>query len=179
MERIEKAIQKDIAEIKRIMDIGLATTQDKTWYVTDEVDFLEQHIGKEGYILKYMVGEVIAGFLLVRHPGLAEDNLGKYLAEQNNSSETKNLVLPDGWLHRITHMESASVLPEYRGRGIQQKLLQRAEELEKEWGAEYLMCTVHPDNVYSATNLERLGYITLLETEKYGGLKRKIMYKAI
>ena len=162
---IVKADKKDIQKIKCIMDAGFASVQDKTWYVTDDVAFLERHIEAEGYILNYMSDETIAGFLIVRYPGMAEDNLGRYLDNVE--------------LTRVTHMESASVLPEFRGQKIQKKLLQRAEELERERGTKYLMCTVHPDNIYSRRNLEQLGYFCLTETEKYGGLKRKIMYKEI
>lgn len=161
MNQILKATKKDIPEIKHIMDTGLASVQDKTWYVVDDVEFLERHVEEEGYILKYMAEDVIAGFLVVRHPGMAEDNLGRYLQKED----------------KVTHMESAAVLPKFRGQKIQKKLLQKAEELEKERGTKYLMCTVHPDNIYSAGNLEQLGYGCLLEVEKYGGLKRKIMYK--
>ena len=180
MDQIRKATPKDIPEIKRIMDIGLASVQDKTWYVTDDEEFLERHVEKEGYILNYVCNGMIAGFLVVRHPGEAEDNLGRALMEENRNGTSLDLSeTTDQWLHKITHMESASVLPEFRGQKIQKKLLQKAEELEKERGTGYLLCTVHPDNVYSARNLEQLGYMCLKETEKYGGLKRKIMYKAI
>ena len=99
---------------------------------------------------------------------LAEDNLGRTL---ENWSE--------GLLTKVSHMESAAVLPEFRGQKIQKKLLEEAEKIERKQGMQYLMCTVHPENRYSVENLEQLGYMVLLETEKYGGLRRKIVYKKL
>ena len=165
---ITYATENDVDEIRTIMEIGLATTKNKEWYVTDDREFIERHIAEEGYILKYSMDDKVAGFLLVRHPMLAEDNLGRYL---------------DNWkeelLLKVAHMESAAVLPEFRGQKIQKKLLMEAEEIENKRGMHYLMCTVHPDNCYSVDNLEQRGYKTILETEKYGGLRRKILYKKL
>lgn len=168
MDSIKYAAWQDIPEIERIMTLGQVTTENMDWYVADDRAFIERHICEEGYILNYTQKEQIVGFLLVRHPRLAEDNLGRYLPEWTEEM-----------LHKVAHMESAAVLPEYRGRKIQKKLLQRAEELEQEKGTAYLMATVHPENVYSAGNLEALGYECLMETEKYGGLRRKILYKKL
>jgi len=166
MEHIVYATTDDIEEIQEVMETGFETTENKDWYVTDDREFIERHIQKEGYILKYVLKNKIAGFLIVRRPMLAEDNLGENLSDWTEEMLTK-----------VSHMESAAVLPEFRGKKIQKKLLMAAEEIERKQGMEYLMCTVHPDNRYSAGNLEQLGYRAVLETEKYGGLQRKIVCK--
>jgi len=172
MQNIRLATREDVKEIKKIMDKAMENLSDKDWYAPDDEAFLERHIDEEGYTLKYVIENEnicrIAGFLVVRHPKLAEDNLGRYLA---------------GWdeelLMLVAHMESAAVLPKFRGQRIQQKLLAYAEEIEKKHGMKYLMGTVHPENVYSLRNLEREGYVCLLETKKYGGLRRKIVEKEL
>ena len=173
MQNIYLATREDIKEIKEIMDVAMNLLEHKEWYVPDDEEFLERHIDAEGYILKYEVEErenstQIAGFLVVRYPKKAKDNLRVYLPEEE-------AVLPE----EVEHMESAAVLPKFRGQHIQQKLLAYAENMEREKGTKYLMGTVHPDNVYSLGSLEREGYSCLLETEKYGGLKRKIVAKKL
>lgn len=168
MNHIQYASIEDAEEIMSVMASGLASAKNKDWYVADDLEFVKQHIEKEGYTLKYVENGEIAGFLIVRHPGMGEDNLGSYLEN----------VTPEK-LEKVTHMESAAVLPKYQGRGIQHKLMTKAEEIERERGTVYLMGTVHPDNIYSLGNLERLGYDCLLTTEKYGGLMRNIMCKRI
>lgn len=168
MEHIIYATKEDIAEIKRVMDIGLATTKEEDWYATDDEAFIARHISEDGYILKYIVDDKLAGFLLVRYPGSAEDNLGRYLIDWTEEQ-----------LLKVVHMESAAVLPEYRGKKIQKQLLVAAEEIEQKRGARCLMATVHPENIYSLDNLKQLGYKCLLETEKYGGLRRKVLCKKL
>lgn len=181
MGQIVYATMEDIAEIKALMDSAVTDFARKDWYVTDDEAFISRHIGgeqptmpreqgvkPEGYILKCIVDGKMAAFLIVRHPGDAEDNLGVYLPE----SEQVNLQL-------ISHMESAAVHPAYRGQGLQGKLLQEAEEIERTRGTKYLMATVHPENIYSLRNLEKEGYKCILETKKYGGLRRKVLCKEL
>jgi len=168
MNHIQYASQEDAEEIMSVMMSGLASAKNKDWYVADDLEFVKRHIAKEGYTLKYVEHGEIAGFLIVRHPGMGKDNLGSYLEDISEEE-----------FYKVTHMESAAVLPKYQGQGIQHKLMARAEEIERERGTVYLMGTVHPDNIYSRGNLEKLGYDCLLTTEKYGGLMRNIMCKRI
>lgn len=168
MNHITYAAVEDVSVLQTIMETVLDGMQQKDWYVADDREFMVRHIGQEGYTLKYTKDNVIAGFLIVRHPALAEDNLGRYLPEWTEEM-----------LKEVAHMESAAVLPKFRGQKIQKKLLQAAEKLERERGTKYLMGTVHPENSYSADNLEQMGYECLLETEKYGGLRRKIVCKKL
>ena len=41
------------------------------------------------------------------------------------------------------------------------------------------MATVHPDNIYSFRNMEKLGMKAVLETKKYGGQRRYVMSKTL
>ncbi|MBO5352598.1 MAG: GNAT family N-acetyltransferase [Lachnospiraceae bacterium] len=168
MNHITYAVLEDVSVLQDIMETAIASIQQKDWYVADDREFIRRHIESEGYTLKYTTGNTIAGFLIVRHPAFAEDNLGRYLPDWTGET-----------LKKVAHMESVAVLPEFRGQKIQKKLLQVAEKIEQERGTRYLMGTVHPENIYSAANLEQLGYECLLETEKYGGLRRKIVCKEL
>ena len=165
MESIRYAVKEDIPFIMSLMDEASTTSAQADWYVTDDEDFVTRHIDREGYTLIYADNEDEAGFLIVRHPIEAGDNLGQYLEH----------VKPQD----VAHMESAAVRPNHRGKGIQGKLLLAAERIEKSRGTKYLMATVHPDNCYSLGNLERSGYRCVVETNKYGGLRRKVMCKEI
>ena len=133
MQNIVYAIKGDSAELKKVMEEVVAGLPQKDWYVADDIDFLERHIEDEGYILKCVVEEQIVGFLVVRYPKLAEDNLGQYLPNR-----TEELLL------NIAHMESVAVLPRFRGYKIQKQLLEMAEEIEKNKNTTYLMATPSP-----------------------------------
>ncbi len=108
---------KDVLQIAEIMDEAYRQMECKDWYCTDDVSFLERHVRDEGFILKAVAEDVIAGFLVVRYPGGAPDNLGSYLG------------LSDGDLSLTAHMESAAVQSCYRGHGIQKRLMEEAESL--------------------------------------------------
>ena len=54
-----------------------------------------------------------------------------------------------------------------------------AEEIVKNKQMRYLMATVHPDNIYSFRNMEKLGMKAVLETKKYGGKRRYVMSKTL
>lgn len=168
MQQIIYATKEDILELKAVMEEAVAVLSQKDWYVSDDIAFLEQHIKEEGYILKAVEEGKIVAFLLVRYPMLSEDNLGQYLP--NMTKET---------LQTVAHMESVAVLPKFRGYKLQKQLLEMAEKIEKDRNTKYLMATVHPENIYSGRNFEEQGYSCLLETKKYGGLRRNVLLKEV
>ena len=165
---IVNATPNDIPDILAIMDEALRAAPHKDWYMTDDAQFIERHMGSEGYTLKCVDGDRVAAFLIVRYPKDAKDNLGLYFPELTMQK-----------LEEIAHMESISVRREYRGKGLQKKLLLAAEAIERKKGTQCLMATVHPDNCFSLNNFLSVGYECLLETRKYGGVRRKVIYKDI
>ena len=168
MQEIFYATKEDVLELKEVMDKAVVSLLQKDWYVADDISFLERHIKEEGYILKYVIDDKIVAFLIVRYPMLSEDNLGYYLSN-----------ITEGVLIKVAHIESIAVLPNFRGHKFQKKLLEMAEQIEKEKHTKYLMATVHPDNIYSMRNFEQQKFLCLLETKKYGGLRRNILLKEI
>lgn len=109
----------------------------------------------------------IAALLFVTFPGEGEDNLGR------------DVPLPDGELHRVAHMDIAAVGPSFRGLGLQHWLMSSASGSLAGAGYRYLMCTVHPHNRFSVSNIESLGYEFVKTAVKYGGLERRIYIKRI
>lgn len=165
MIQIKYADAADVPDIMALMNLAKELTENKEWYSTDDEAFVRRHLTEEGFILKAVDEDQLAGFFIARYPGDAEDNLGKYW----NLTNAK--------LHQVAHMESAAVHPDYRGRGIQKELMARGERILKQKGYYYLMGTAHPDNVYSVNNFLKLGYEILTKTEKYGGLPRYVFGK--
>lgn len=163
--KIVKATGEDVPTIMDIMDTVLSLVPDKSWYCTDGEDFMRRHIEEKGFTLKAVVDDETAGFLTVRFPGDDSDNLGDYI---NLPKEEKQYV---------AHMESAAVLPSYRGMGIQKKLMVQGEEFVRKTEYKYLMGTAHPDNVFSVNNFLKLEYEIVAEDEKYGGYPRYVFLK--
>ena len=165
--KIEYATLEDISMIMQIMHRALELVEDKSWYAVDSKEFVEKCIEGQGFTLKAMVEGNIAGFLTVRYPWKDDDNLGDYIG-----------LLEDEKMF-VAHMESAAVLPEYRGLRIQNKLMARGFELLKDTEYKYVMGTAHPDNVFSVNNFLKLGYEIVADVKKYGGLRRYVFNQTI
>ena len=163
---VSRAGMADVDGIMRVMDAARRSAV-PGWFVSDDTEYVRRHVDEQGFILVAKADqEEIVGFLVIDFPGICEGNLGVY----------RNLE-PEALL-RVVHMDSAAVLPEFRGNHLQERLFRVAEEIldQMPW-YRYRMCTVHPENRYSLNNLERLGYRVLTEAYLYGGLPRYVMWK--
>ncbi len=168
--QIEKAVPADYQLFADIILTVWEQMEEKSWYVADNADYTYQALSS-GHGLGYKAvetgtGTVSAIFLAVI-PGMDEKNLGR------------DVGMAESELPFIAHMDSAAVLPAYRGFGLQKRLMEAAEADLKARGIHYLMCTVHPDNQFSLNNVLRQGYEILTVKEKYGGHVRAILRKAI
>lgn len=147
--------------------------EQKIWFSTLAIEEDTAHIDAgDGSVLGYLAvdeenGGRIGGVFTVVFPGLSEKNLGHYAG----FSEAELLL--------VAHMDTAAVLPDYRGLHLQRRLMETAEAELAEMGYRYLMCTVHPDNPYSHGNLDRMGYRRIWQGLKYGGKLRDVVLKEI
>lgn len=164
---IEYAAMEDLSTIMNIMHTALELVEDKSWYAVDTEEFVAKCIEGQGFTLKALVDGEMAGFLTVRYPWKEEDNLGDYIGL---SEEEKMFV---------AHLESAAVLPQYRGMRIQNKLMAKGFELLKETQYRYVMGTAHPENVFSVNNFLKLGFEVVADVEKYGGYRRYVFNQTI
>lgn len=160
----------------RLMKEAYDSVPDPDWFAADEEDVVRRHIADEGFILlaeciseekEQLPNAEAAGFLIVRLPGDAEDNLGRYLELSQQEQKT------------VAHLESAVVSSGFQGRKLQYRLFFEAEKALEGSQYKYLMATVHPDNIYSLTNMKKLGCEKVAEDIKYGGKPRLVMRKDI
>ena len=166
--QIHLAVPEQVDEIFAIMSGVAAQMEHPEYYVIDDRDYVARHISQEGFTLLWMEGDTVAGFLIVHLPRPGEvHNLGNDLG-----FSPRQLLLS-------AHMESAAILPQFRGRGIQKKLLAAAGERVRQMGFQYSLCTVHPDNLPSLKSLQSLGYQIAATKLKYGGKLRHIMKKEL
>ena len=107
-----------------------------------------------------------AAVFSILHPGLHPYNYGY------------DLGLQEGELLQVTHMDTAAVHPDYRGLGLQVKLVRMAEQELYGMGKRILLSTVHPENKYSLNNMRRQGYEIQKRVGKYGS-ERFILRKNI
>ena len=166
---ILKARSADTDEIFDIMSLAGTLLDDRGWYCIDTKDYILEHITDErqGTVWKAVEDGRIAAFFIIHYPGLCDSNLGH------------SLYMDQGDLARVAYMDSLAVLPDFRGQGLQYRLMKHGEEQLASTSYCHLMGTVHPDNTYSLNNFLKLGYRIVDTTQKYGSLPRHIMYKKI
>lgn len=172
---IRKAELEDAETICEVMKKAEAALEDKTLYVCDDLDYVKAHImvsesnvNENGFgIVACSEDGKIVGIFIIRYPQKADDNLGR------------DMRFSDTELLQVVHMESAAVLPEYRGNHLQEKMLRYAESFIDKKNYHYLMATVSPDNPASYLTFEKCGYQLMKTKEKYGGLMRRIYLKRV
>lgn len=170
---IEQAEKQDGPVIYDFMKRIYQGIPDKSWFSLDNEEKIIRYVtNPSGFVLKAETCDDeeenrLAAIFIARISELEEDNLGKYL----------NLGEED--LARVAHMEIAMVDGKFRGRGLQKRMMEIAEEHLKFLGYHWLMGTAHPENIYSVNNFQKLGYEIVTEDLKYGGLPRYIFCKEI
>lgn len=164
---IRKAQLSDIPGLMRVMEETVGTMVHPDWFVSDGEAHMAAQINGEGFVLlAQALDGIIAGFFQACFPGFSEDNLGR-------DADLREAELP-----KVAHMDSVAVLPAYRGHKLQAKLVTAGEKELAALGYRHLLCTVHPDNRYSLSNLTDLGYVLTVTLKKYGGLPRHVLYKS-
>lgn len=170
MIKIEKASVKDAEEIVKLIQYVHDNMENQQWYVIDSAEYYEHHL-EDGNGVGYKAvdsetGKIIGIFIAII-PETAETNLGYDIG----FSEEK--------VKKAAVMDTVAILPEYRGKNLQYRTMQAAENDLKEQGYKYLLCTVHPDNCFSLQNVQKQGYEIVMTKEKYGGYLRHILLKEI
>ena len=130
---------------------------DTAWFALDPDEELRE-LTADGSMEFWMAeaeGRLAAVFSIIR-PGLRDFNLGYEIG------------LPEEELLRVIHMDTAAVHPDFRGRGLQRKMM---FEAEKALQGRILLCTIHPDNRYSLQNALVLGYRIERKVARYGSVR--------
>lgn len=162
------ATMENADEIHNIMEEVYDRLEDKSLYVCDDMEYVKSHITTAGFaVIACNKNGKIVGSFIFRFPDMQEDNLGR------------DINLEEDKLSQVVHMESAVVLPEYRGKALQLKMLKYAEELIDKNKYKYFMATVSPENPASYKSFEKNGYKLILTKEKYNGLMRRIYLKEV
>ena len=158
---------EDTEDFIRFLEKIAAGMSQKEWLYLDPPELVRNGMA-DGTLELWvaMDGDRIAAAFTVLHPGLGPENYGYHLG------------LSEADLRKVVHMDTSAVHPDYRGQGLQGKMVQTAEKALSGQGNKILLCTVHPDNHYSLNNMLNQGYEIQMRTGKYGS-ERLILRKNI
>ena len=142
--------------IRLTHDIQDTMTQTE-WFAIDPDEETRElaHAGDLRFWVAEAEGRVAGVFSIIR-PGLRDFNLGYELG------------LTEEELERVIHMDTAAVHPDFRGHGLQRRLI---SAVEPELQGKILLCTIHPDNIFSLQNMQKLGYIIEKKVARYGSIR--------
>lgn len=167
---IEKAAVGDYQAMADVIGAVWQQLERKDWFIAGDSEYTYAMLQEEngiGYKAVETDSGNLAGIFIAAFPGIGEENLGR------------DIGLSEAELEKVAHMETIAILPRYRGYGLQYSMMQNAEAELKKRGYRYLMCTIHPENIYSKNNAIRQGYEVILTREKYGGYLRDILLKKL
>ena len=168
---LRPATSKDAYEIWTVMDTCSKAMEHKDHFICDDLEYVQDILSGHGFAVAACdnTGKIV-GNLLIKYPGLDIDNLGYDVFSSNC-----DIALTSENLKRVVHMDSASVLPQHRGHGLEHKMIAFAENLIDTSNYCYSFATVAPDNMASLKSLENNGYQIMITKEKYTGMMRCVM----
>jgi len=131
-------------------------------------DFMEEHLGRKGFVLGVLSGNNLLAFRNVYFPDVndTEWNLGI------------DLEFPSHILNKVANLQMVCVHPSYRGNSIAATMNKHAIRLIKDLGIHAHVCaTVSPYNFWNIKILLDSGFIIKKLTKKYGGKLRYIVHQ--
>ena len=165
---LRPATLDDAHVIWQIMDTCFQALEHKDYFICDDLDYVKDILSGHGFgIVACDADNHIIGNLLVKYPGVTKENLGY------------DVSLPTEELGKVLHMDSATVLPEHRGHGLEAKMIAYAETLVDTSKYCYSFATVAPENLASLKSLEKNGYEVMVTKEKYDRFLRCVMMKKL
>lgn len=186
------AALEEAHEIWSVMDTCFQALEHKEYFICDDLDYVKDILSGHGFgVVACDENGKIVGNLLVKYPGLSDENLGYdvfmkmdvRLIDGRNQPFLQNTNLPitlsEENLIRVLHMDSASVLPEHRGHGLECRMITFAETLVDTSKYCYSFATVAPENMASLKSLEKNGYQIIVTKKKYTDLVRCVMMKKL
>lgn len=162
-----KGTEEDVDTFLRFLDAVKAGMSRKEWLYLDSADTVHSMV-KDG-ILEFWLAfreEQLAAVFSILFPGLNSYNYGYDLGFGQEE------------LLKVVHMDTAAVHPDFRGHGLQGRMVRLAEQALAGTGERILLSTVHPENKFSLNNMLKQGYSIRKRVGKYGS-ERLILQKEI
>lgn len=157
---IRKGTVEDTEQVLQLLRDVRESMEHKEWFYLDPPEMFREMMADGSMELWVAMDENrIAAMFNILTPGLKEYNYGYDLGFSREQ------------LLRVVHMDTVAVHPEYRGLGLQRKLMQLAEASLAGSGERILLCTIHPENRYSLQNAQKRGFVIEKKLAKYGSVR--------
>lgn len=160
MIEIRKGTADDLEGVIQLLRQVKEAMDNPQWFYLDSPEEVREMFADGTMDLWVAVdGERLAGAFDALYPGLQSFNYGYAVGMAQED------------LLKVVNMDTAAVHPDYRGQGLQRRLMACAEKELASGGEHILMCTVHPDNCYSLQNVLSQGYQIVSTRPMYGSVR--------
>lgn len=133
---------KEIPEVLKLQDYIYEKITRKEIFVRDTEEDLVEALNDKGIIFGIYTNEGrLAAYRFINVPGESSHNMGH------------DVYLPKSEFHKVVHLETTVVHPDFRGLGLQKLTLDYATKWSVANGYRYLFCTVSPYNPVSLNNI--------------------------
>lgn len=156
---------EDVPQILALQKQVIDALEDKNLLRKNTREMFERCVQPPHYTLGVYDGSDMVAVSILYDPQGDEEDLSKNLRCHT--------------VEKGANYKLALVSPQYRGRGLQRKMLYFLEKYAYHTGYTHLCTTVSPDNLYSMRNVLACDYEKDHEAIKYGGLKRIVLCKNI
>lgn len=157
---IRKGGMRDVENYIRLLHEVKSAMAQQEWFFLDSDEEIRTMMAED--IMELWVAEadsLLAGAFSILHPGMDGCNYGHDLGFDREH------------LMRVVQMDTAAVHPDYRGNGLQKRLMEAAENEIRKQPGRILLCTIHPDNRFSLENVLKQNYRIEKTVEKYGSIR--------
>jgi len=158
----------DVSALVALQEIVRRGLRDPGLYQCEDEAYFARIIAGSGAGFAAFDGETMAGYGIIAFPGVHPGNLCHDLpALKIDPTE-------------VAHLDGSAVHPAYRGLAIQHRLSVLRIAYGATRGARHFLLTVSPANLPSLRNhLNGGGFRALALKQKYGGLWRLILHRAL
>lgn len=133
---------KEIPEVLKLQDYIYEQITRKEIFVRDTEEELIAALNDKGIIFGIYTNEGrLAAYRFINVPGENSHNMGN------------DVYLQKSEFHKVVHLETTVVHPDFRGLGLQKLTLDYATKWSVANGYRYLFCTVSPYNPVSLNNI--------------------------
>ena len=163
--RLRRCSPADAAAFFALQNEVRAAMPHPEQFVPDTLENITAYLREDLCIGAYD-GERLGAYFILRYCGRSAHNYAAFLG-----------VPREEWEH-WANADSAVVHPDWRGNGLQRKLLEAALSLVRP-GIVGIGATVSPENQYSLNNALACGFVIADRREMYGGYDRYLLKKML
>jgi len=155
----------NLDDILALQDIAIRSLKDREIFRTHCADYFLEHFQMDSPAIGIFTDEGLIAYSVLYFPGENEDNFGR------------DIRLHADDLHKVAHLATVAVHPEYRGNSLQKMMYSISLDVSRDLGYQHACCMVSPKNYVSLQNIFSHGFLIKALKMKFDSRLRYIMHR--